>query len=214
MTRTHSSGTEAAQAEVVCVVIHGRGQRPEDMVAMITRHIDAPAVRFVLPAAPTGSWYDARAIDPLTDRTRVQLGAALDRIAATVAAAQADAPAARLVLAGFSQGACLAVEYLMRHGPWAGAVALFTGCRVGARGDGLPVATLGGMPVYASCGDADPWIPAASFYDMLADLTTAGARIRADMFPGRPHMVTGTEVQALTDILADVASGQSPQWGA
>lgn len=214
MAQALASGAAAQQAEVICLVIHGRGQRPEDMEGMITRHIDAPGVRFVLPAAPTGAWYDARAIDPMTDRTRAQLGAALDLIDATLAQARAASPGARLVLAGFSQGACLAVEYLMRQGPWPGAVCLFTGCRVGGRGDALPVAALGGMAVYASCGDADPWIPAASYFDMLSDLTVAGARIRADMFPGRPHMVTGTEVMALSDMLADVASGQSPRWGA
>jgi phospholipase/carboxylesterase len=112
-----------------------------------------------------------------------------------------------LVLAGFSQGACLAIEYLMTTSDLPDAAALFTGCRVGLPTDGLPTRDLAGLPVYASCGDEDPWIPADAYFRMLADLTGAGARLRADIFPGRPHTVTDTEIAALSGFLGALRDG-------
>ena len=206
MQRALISGAEAGQAAVICLVIHGRGQQPEDMVGMVTRHIDVPGVRYVIPRAPGASWYDARAIDPLNERTRAQMGAGLEMVHAMATEALSVAPAARNVLAGFSQGACMSADYLMRHGPLDGGACLFTGCRVGSRADAPPVRSLAGMAVYTSCGDNDPWIPAPAWHDLIADLTRAGARLRADLFPGRPHMVTGTEIAALTDMLAEAAA--------
>ncbi len=178
-------------SDVTCIVVHGRGQTPADMQRMIVSHLDLPGVRIVLPKSQGAGWYAARAIDPLTEVTRTELAAGLDVLAELVA--QARGP---VLLAGFSQGACLCAEYLLRHGPVAGAC-LFTGCRVGTAEDDLPRVPLRGMPIYASCGDADPWIPATAFHRLLADLATAGARVRSDLFPGRPHAVTRTELKAL-----------------
>ena len=188
----------ARDADVTCIVVHGRGQTSADMVRMIVTHLDAPGVRFVLPQAQGAGWYTARAVDPLTAATRAELAASLGVLAGLVA--QAAGP---VVLAGFSQGACLSAEYLFAHGPVAGAC-LLTGCRVGTAADDLPRAALQGMPVYASGGDADPWIPAGAFHGLLGELTRAGARVRGDLFPGRPHAVTRTELDALRAMLAAV----------
>ena len=187
--------------EVTCIVVHGRGQTPADMVRMIVSHLDAPGVRFVLPHSNGAGWYAARAIDPLTDVTRAELAGSVGVVAGLVA--QAPGP---VVLAGFSQGACVAAEYLFRHGPLVAGACLFTGCRVGT-GE-LPRVALRGLPVYASCGDADPWIPAAAFHDLLGDLTGAGCRVRGEVFPGRAHAVTRTELDALAAMLAAVRAGE------
>ena len=203
------SGASPEAAEVVCVLVHGRTQSPADMTEMIVRHLAAPGVRFVMPKSAGTGWYDARAVDPLTASTRTQLSAALDHLGRTVAAAEAESPQARLVLAGFSQGACLSAEYLMRRGGWDGAACLFTACRVGTPEDGLPVADLGGMPVYASCGDHDPWIPAPAFNALCLALIAQTARLRTDVFPGREHTVTPTERMALEAMLSAVGAGRS-----
>ncbi len=197
----------AGDAGVICIVVHGRGQSPDDMVRMIVSHLEVPGVRFVLPKSAGPGWYVARAIDPLADVTKAELTESLAVLQRLVA--QADGP---VVLAGFSQGACLSAEYLLRQGPVAGAC-LFTGCRVGTVADDLPVRALGKMPVYASCGDADPWIPAPAFHAMLGDLTQAGARVRSDLFPGREHAVTRTELDALEAMLVAVRAGETVYQG-
>lgn len=204
---TVSTGAEVGAAQVVCVFVHGRTQSPAEMIEQVIRHLDAPTTRFVLPKSDGAAWYNARAIDPLTEEASTELNAALAALEHTIAVARADSPQARLVLAGFSQGACLSMEYMMRHGSWDGAACLFTGCRVGVAADDRPVTALPGMPIYASNGDKDPWIPAANFSEMCLTLIEGGARLRTEVFPGRDHGTTPTECAALNEILANVAAG-------
>ena len=129
----------------------------------------------------------------------------LDALIAQIRAARPDCP---ILLAGFSQGACLAVDYLLERGPVVTAAAILTGCRVGQATDRRPLERLDRLPVYATNGDIDPWIPVAAFHAMLAELTQAGARVRSDLFPGRPHAVAQTEIATLSAMLCDLAAGR------
>ena len=169
--------------------------------------LDLSAVHVVLPRAVGNSWYDAKAVDPLTEATRAQLSAALDQLDRDVAATGAEP--SRLVVGGFSQGACLSAEWAMRGGK-AAALVLLTGCRVGHETDQRPTARLDRVPVYASNGDADPWIPLTNFHQMATTLAEAGARLRTDIFPGRPHGVAEIELAAMAQILDAVGDEISP----
>lgn len=73
-------GDALQSAAVVCVVTHGRGQSPELMSEHIVSRLNSRGVSYVLPRAASGSWYDARAIDPLTDNTRNQLAISLEQL--------------------------------------------------------------------------------------------------------------------------------------
>ena len=200
-----TSGVALDRARVVCVFVHGRGQSPEVMQQDVLRHLATPGVAYVLPRAPGGSWYAARAVDALTDQSRAELGRSLLGLAGVMDRVGTGLP---LLLAGFSQGACLALEYGFAHGPWPGGLAALTGCRVGQDHDARPARDLGALPVYLSGGDADPWIPVAAFAGAVAALGAAHARLRADVFPGRAHEVSATEIAVLDGMLADLAAGR------
>ncbi|MBB5754918.1 alpha/beta hydrolase [Prosthecomicrobium pneumaticum] len=204
-------GARGTAAKTVCVFVHGRGQSPEEIEAHVLARLAAPAVAFVLPRAPSGAWYEARAVDPLTPVARAQLSAATDHLAAALAAARAELPGLPLLLAGFSQGACLAIEYVCAGLPPPDALAAFTGCRVGVASDGRPEAAPRGLPVYLSGADADPWIPVAAFADAATSLGRAGAQLRADLFPGREHSVCDAEIAMLAGLLDDLAAGRRPR---
>lgn len=206
MTRTAYHGATPAKARAVCVFVHGRGQTPEQMLENVLSRVDARDVRFALPRSPREAWYDAKAVDPRTDATQGQLAEALAIVAEAVDTARAECPGVPLVLAGFSQGACLMLEHLMQ-GVRADAAAMLTGCRVGAISDDLARVGLEGMPVYASCGDADPWIPLWAFQKAVGDLAASGARVRVDILPGRPHEVSDTECAEFSKLLRAVADG-------
>lgn len=213
MTQTAFHGAPAATAKAVCIFTHGRGQTPEQMIGAVLARVAAPGVRFVLPRAPGGSWYDAKAVDPLQPETRAQLETALDQLSQTIAAARAACPGLPLVVAGFSQGACLSTEYLLRGGA-ADAAVLLTGCRVGAFDEGLPTKPLHGLPVYASNGDADPWVPLPAWHLGVAALAGTGAgtgaRLRGDILPGRGHEVSDGECAVLSQMLGNIAAGREP----
>lgn len=209
-----SSGAGSDDAKAICVVVHGRGQSQADMMASIVDRLDVPGVRFVLPKSEAAGWYAARAIDPLTDQTRAELADGIRQVADLIVQERQRAVGRPVLLCGFSQGACLSLELLMRHPGRADAACLLTGCRVGAPSDGLPTASLSNVPVYASCGDDDPWIPVDAYERMLATLTRSGARLRTDMFPGRPHQVSDTEIAVLSQMLTSLAGGRPPLSGA
>lgn len=200
-----TSGVALDRARVVCVFVHGRGQSPEAMQADVLRHLATQGVAYVLPRAPGGSWYAARAVDGLTEVSRAELGQSLVGLAGVIDRVGTGVP---MLLGGFSQGACLALEYAFARGPWPGALAALTGCRVGQEGDARPENDLAALPVYLSGGDADPWIPVAAFAGAAAALGSARARLRADLFPGRAHEVSATEIAMLDGMLADLAAGR------
>jgi phospholipase/carboxylesterase len=207
-------GPSGSEAKAICIFVHGRGQSPEEMQSHVMARLSAPSVAFVLPRAPRGAWWDARAVDPLTPVARAQLSAALDHLASVMAAARAAAPGRLVLLAGFSQGACLVIEYLCADLSPPDAVAALTGCRVGVPGDGRSDSAPAGAPVYLSGGDADPWIPVSAFADAAQSLGARGVKLRADLFPGRAHEVSDAEIAMLDAMLADLAAGRRPAMGA
>ena len=196
-------------AQVICVLTHGRGQSPEAMEEQILWRVKAPQIAFVLPRASNGSWYDAKAVDPMTEKTSAQLAASLAQLKSIAADFPKDKP---VVMAGFSQGACLTIEYALRFGGWNGALVAFTGCRVGTSADNLPRSSLTDLPAYISGSDADPWIPLFAFSQAVQELGAAQARVRADVFPKRAHEATDTEVAVLEDTLRELAAGRGTPW--
>ena len=204
-------GVPPDRARVLCILVHGRGQTPKDMEAAVIRRLSVPDVAFVLPAADGNSWYSARATDPLTDTTRVELAASLADLAVAITDLRGKAPGTPLVLAGFSQGACLALEHAFAGHATPDAVVAFTGCRVGLPGDDRPAELSPGLAVYLSAGSDDPWIPVPAFAEAVADLGRAGAALRCDIFPARPHEVSMAEIAMLETVLYDLAAGRTPR---
>ena len=202
-------GDALQSAAVVCVVTHGRGQSPEMMQDHIVNRLNTKGVAYVLPRAASGSWYDARAIDSLTDVTRKQRDTSLAQLKQAAALAPANVP---VVMVGFSQGACLTLEYALTYGRWRGAMVSFTGCRVGTPQDQRPHNDLAGLPVYLSGADKDPWIPLPAFASATLELGAARARLRTDLFPGRRHEVSDTEITVLQSALDQLTSGQEVWW--
>lgn len=206
-----SAGSAPADADVLCVFVHGRTQSPEDMMEQVIGRLSVRRVAFCLPRATGNTWYAARATDGLTDATRSELGASLDYLHALVGGLrQAGGREKPLLIGGFSQGACLSLEYAMAFGPWNGAMVNLTGCRVGQATDTRPATDLDGLPVYLTGSDQDPWIPVSAFAEASEALGRARARLRCELFPGRTHQASEMEVAALNAMLRDLEEGSRP----
>lgn len=205
--RTLTLGAAASRARAVCIFVHGRGQSPDEMRSHVFDRLVAPDVAFVLPRAPRAAWWDARAVAPLTPATRAQLSEAIDVLSGVVAQVRSEMAGRPLLLAGFSQGACLCVEYVLAGLPRPEALAALTGCRVGVADDVRPEASLSGLPVYLTGGDADPWIPVSAYDEAARALRRCDARLRTALFPGRPHEVCGTEIDVMGSMLDDLVAG-------
>ncbi len=203
-------GASPAMAKALCVFVHGRGQSPEDMADGVIRHLPQD-VAYALPRAEGKSWYAARAIDPLTATTRAELTASMLQLAGVIAAFRGMAPGIPLLLAGFSQGACLAVELAFTGQEQPDALVALTGCRVGVASDVRATALPPGLPVYLSGADADPWIPVAAFAEAVAAFGSHGAALRCDVFPGREHSIASTEMVMLAGVLRNLSQGEPPR---
>lgn len=207
-------GANGSGAKALCVLVHGRGQSPEDMESHILARLRLQDVAIFLPRAPQGAWYDAKAVDPLTEATRNQLGNALAELGAAVAELRREAPGAPLLLAGFSQGACLSIEYACLGSNPPEALVALTGCRVGTAQCVRPDAVPAGLPIYLTGSNADPWIPLEAMMAAARSLGQRGARLRADIFPGRAHEASDAEIAMLQSALDDLVNGRPPSMAA
>lgn len=205
-------GAVLAEAKALCVFVHGRGQSPEDMVHQVIRHLPQD-VAYALPRATGKSWYAARAVDALTDTTTAELSAAVAQVSRVIVAQRASS-SLPLLLAGFSQGACVALELACSGQSPPDALAACTGCRVGAATDSRPTALPRGLPVYLTGGDDDPWISIEAFGQAVTDLGRQGAALRADLFPARAHEVSHSEIAMLSAMLLDLSQARAPRLAA
>jgi phospholipase/carboxylesterase len=206
-------GATVDRARVLCVLVHGRNQSPEVMETAVVHRLSTQDVAYALPRAGDKTWYRALAVDPLTDAAREELGTSLTDLAGMMRALRAEAKGKPLVLAGFSQGACLSLEHAFTGVEAPDAVVALTGCRVGAATDDRAARLPQGLPVYLSAGQDDPWIPLPAFAQAVVDLGRGGAVLRTDVFPDRPHEVSAAEIAMLDAVLGDLAAGHAPRFG-
>ena len=195
-------GPEPSEAAAVAILVHGRGRSPNDMRDLAVAFA-SPAISFIMPGAPGGTWYPESFLAPI-DRNEPALSASLTRYGRIVDAviAQGIAPE-NIVLGGFSQGACLTAEYLIRNPRPYGAVLLFTGGVIGPPGTRWPVQpALDGVPVYLSGSRVDEWVPHSRVDETADVLWASGARVKLRMFEDRPHEVCGEEIAAARELLA------------
>lgn len=203
-------GPPLGEAAAVVVLMHGRAQSPAMMREQAAGLI-RPQLHCVLPQAPDNTWYPARFLAPLAENEPF-LSASLARIEAIVAGAiAAGVSAERIVLLGFSQGACLAAEFAIRHPRRYGAVIVWTGGLIGPPGTAWPrPAALRGVPVLVTGSDVDEFVPEASVRQTAAHFAAIGAATDLRLYPGRAHIVSPLEVAAaaaLVDALAGLAQG-------
>jgi predicted esterase len=170
--------------------------------------------RWVAPAAPTGSWYPHRFMEPL-DVNEPFLSRAVDTCDRAVdeASEQGRITPARIVVVGFSQGACLAAEYVLRHPGRCGAIVMFTGCLIGPLGTAWrlapPATTLGRLPVLLTGSDADEWVPEARVRETARVLTALGADVHCRIYPGRDHIVSDEEITEARGFFKQISSLKS-----
>jgi predicted esterase len=169
----------------------------------VAGRIAAADVAYVAPPAPGGTWYPQRFLAPY-EENRVHLEASLARVDAEVAALRARGWAPeRIAFVGFSQGACLAAEYVWRNPcRWAG-LAVLTGALVAPPGEPVyPGGDLLGTPVLVSNGDDDPWVPWSKSKETAARFRAAGAAVTLQRHPDREHLVNDAEAAAVRALLA------------
>jgi phospholipase/carboxylesterase len=199
-------GAEEADASLVVLALHGRDQDPA-FVQGVAERVDLPELAWRLPAADARSWYPLSFLAPVADN-EPRLSYALQAVEhhrADLAAAGAGPE--RLVLLGFSQGACVLAEHLVRTvAPCAGAV-LLTGGHVGPPGTARTASgDLRSMPVLLGSAEADALVPIARVRETAALLQALGAEVELEVYDDLEHLVSDAAVASTRRLLLRVLS--------
>ena len=190
-------GAPIAKARVVVILVHGRGQSPEEIEEHVARRIDLGDVAYVAPAAADRTWYPVRFMAPALEN-EPHLTFAVERLAAlSDELAATGRPVAAQVLMGFSQGACLACELVYRRRRRFAALCAFTGGLPGPPGtrwDAAVDENVRDMPVLLGGSDDDPWVPASRMRETADLYTRLGARVTLNLYAGTEHTVRDEQI--------------------
>lgn len=195
---------EAARAAML--LVHGRGGSAHDMLAL-ARELHHPEFSYLAPEAPGNTWYPHGFLAPI-ESNEPWLSSGLATLRDLVAKVEAGGvPAARLILLGFSQGACLTLEFAARHAGRYGAIVGLSGGLIGP--DGTPrdyPGSFDGTPVFLGCSDRDPHIPKARVDETARVFEAMGAEVTERIYPGMGHTVNQDELDFVHRQMESVAT--------
>jgi len=185
-------GSPLAKARGVVILVHGRGSSAADIVGLADIFAAAD-LAYLAPEAAGHTWYPNRFLVPPA-QNEPWLSSALAVIDTLVAEAlAAGIPSERIALAGFSQGACLVLEYAARHPRRYAFVAALSGALIGPTDAPRDAVDLQGTPVLIGCAERDAHIPLEHVDHSAAALTALNATVTKQVFPGSAHTVFPTE---------------------
>jgi phospholipase/carboxylesterase len=191
--RTVHAGEPLRSARAAMILLHGRGATAEDILT-IASEIQQQDWAYVAPQAAGSAWYPNPFTAPL-ERNEPYLSAALDTVSKLFTQISETVPAERIVVLGFSQGGCLALEWSARRAQHLGGVVGLSAGLIGP--DGTPrdyPGNFAGAPAFLGCSDMDPYI-AKSRVEEAADVyRRLGADVTLKLYPGMPHTVSGDEI--------------------
>ena len=196
-----AAGEPLARARAALVLIHGRGATAESMLPL-TEAIGRPGFAYLVPQAAGNRWYPHSFLRPIADN-EPHLSSALALVSEVLSRIEtAGVPLDRTVLLGFSQGACLALEFAARNARRYGGLVGLSGGLIGP--DGTPrdyPGSLAGTPVFLGCSDVDAHIPKERVLLSAEVLRRLGGDVTARLYPGMGHTINADEIAFVAEML-------------
>jgi predicted esterase len=194
-------GPDPKSAPLTVIFLHGRGASADSILALYPE-LDINDCAALAPQAAGHTWYPHSFLAPLGEN-QPYLGSALAKIESIVSGLLSQAiPPQRLVLLGFSQGACLSSEFVARHPRPYGALLALTGGLAGPPGTSYNYpGSLAGTRVLLASGDPDPHVPFTRVQETADVFTRMGATVDLRHYPHRPHTISDDELTACKEIL-------------
>ena len=200
-----TAGAPLGDGPALVIALHGRGASAEGILGLVPA-LDRPGLTYLAPEAADHTWYPYTFLSELS-KNEPGLSSALAVIEGLVATAEErGVPREKIVLMGFSQGACLASEFAVRHaGRWGGVIA-FSGGLIGPPGRHWDYpGFFNGTPVFLGCSDADAHIPKGRVEESAGVFTRMNARVTARLYPGMGHTIVDDEIREARIILDGVS---------
>lgn len=191
-------------ASPVVILLHGRGAGPEDILTLASA-LQRPGVTYLAPSAANRTWYPYSFLADI-EKNEPYLSSALSMLSALVAGLEARGVRRdRIVLGGFSQGACLSSEFAVRHAGRYGGVLALSGGLIGPPGTTWRrEGSFAGTPVFFGCSDVDAHIPKERVGESAEVFARMGADVTTRLYPGMGHLVNEDEIEAARRVIDGV----------
>jgi predicted esterase len=197
-----ASGEKLGEARAAMILVHGRGATAESILSLASE-FEPAGFAFLAPQAAENTWYPYPFTAPL-GYNEPYLSSALAQLDALVAHIEAAGiPAERIILLGFSQGACLSSEFVARNARRYGGLAALSGGLIGP--DDTPrdyPGSLEGTPVFLGCTYVHPHTPAARYDQSAEVLARLGGQVDKRLYRGMGHTVSEDEIAAVRNLMA------------
>lgn len=200
-------GASLDRARAAMIMIHGRGASAASILSLMPMLIDeteptSSRFAFLAPEADQGTWYPNRFIAPI-ESNEPWLSAALDAVGRCVEmAVEAGISRDYVVLLGFSQGACLALEYAARHAERYGGIIGLSGALIGPDDTKRDyTGNLEETPVFLGCGTPDAHIPEGMVRSTGEALERLGGKVTGKIYPGIGHTIVDDEIAHVRRIM-------------
>ena len=187
-------------------MIHGRGARPESILELVP-HIGHPDAAYLAPAASGGTWYPKSFMAP-TDENEPGISSGIEVVHSLVdEIIAAGVSTERIMLLGFSQGACLMCTAAQRRPDRYGGVVAFSGGLIGPPGTvWTGQGSFQSTPAFFGCSDVDAHVPETRVRESAAVYERMGANVTVRIYPGMGHLVNEEEIAFARDLLSQLAS--------
>lgn len=201
-----TKGPGLAASRAVMLMLHGRNAGPENILELAAL-LPHPAFSYLAPAAAGNTWYP---FSFLVETARNEPGLSsglwvIDQLVQEIVGH--GIPRRRIVLLGFSQGACLASEYAVRHASRFGGLAALSGGLIGPPGTRWEYpGNFEGAPVFLGCSDVDPHVPLARVEESAQVFERMGAEVTRRIYPGMGHQVCEDELEFVRELMREVAA--------
>jgi phospholipase/carboxylesterase len=201
MQNLHQAGVPLPKASHAAVLLHGRGATAADILSL-QQHLHLQHCALLALQAPGNTWYPYSFMAPVANnqpwlnQSLQQVGHAVEQIV------QAGIPLTHIYLLGFSQGACLALEYAARHAAKYAGIAAFTGGLIGEQiNHSFYQGNFSGTPVFLGSSDVDAHVPLQRVYASGNILTDMGATVVTKIYPGMGHSINEDEINTVNQLL-------------
>lgn len=199
--RIVEKGIDLKDAKKALIMIHGRGADAENILSL-SDHLNVADFALLAPSATNNTWYPYSFIAPAI-QNEPWLSSALNILHDLENEILASGiKTENIFFLGFSQGACLTLEYVARNAKKYGGVIAFTGGLIGAE---LNTSNYNGdflqTPILIASGDPDPHVPVARVHESAVVLEKLNASVDVQIFPGMGHTIIEQELKAARVIL-------------
>lgn len=201
-----TAGLQLDKARAAMVMVHGRGATAESILTLVPS-LSSEGFAFLAPQASGNTWYPNSFLAPIpSNEPGITSGhIAIRDVIATIL--EAGIPRERIMLLGFSQGACLSLEFAARNAARYGGIATLSGGLIGP--DGTPrnyEGSFDNTPIFLGCSDVDFHIPAVRVTESAAIVRHMGADVTVKLYPGMGHMVNEDEIAHVNAMMEEVAA--------